>query len=591
MIRPPLISLSLNAREQENRDKIKTCKQERGTVAITVGKRGQQDKERKAICRGTIQEFHQTSWTLTLNVEKYGNDIDPDHPDIPSHAILEYSPLGDLTTQERAIYRLKSGEARLTALPLDLLLYGKNDELLECMAPVPETGVRPVHSFLQNNMNKEQKQAVELALAAPDFFLLQGPPGTGKTTFISELCYQLVLQEKKVLVSSQSNLAVDNALSRLAEHPKILAIRLGPEDKVQEIGADFVGDRAVLRWIRSLSRESRQQLEDLTKAKDLQSLLYSSKEWNNITQAFIQINTWNLQQDKIAHLQKEIHHHHQAKEKIAEVLPGLEEQSTLSMTMQETKCQITLLQQLLQDGSLEASTQEVHNVSQTYRDVLPRLTQAQALLTGELHFSDFPSESKYPTASLESKVSIWQTMELTLQRKEATMWLQEIAIDLTNLRQQISHGILSSSCQYNALNIALHQLKACIWVIDCNISSFSTYHSDLSKQILHEYQHALGKAQQRYQNHQHHAQELARKQNALQHHLDEAAQTAKRLQLWLPRLYSSLAIKPLYNGAGEDFENIYSELLPAVQSQLQRAIEESGQKVCSIQERIEGIRE
>lgn len=253
-----LDAFALDEQKQENSYKIKTCQTERGTIAIvdsnSVAKKRQKRGERKTICRGTIQQFDEKRWTLILNIEKYSANIDPDRLDIPSHALIEYSALGDLTTQKDAIRRLKSGEERLAVLPLDLLLYGENGELLDSMAPLPETKIRPLHDFLQNKMNEQQKQAVELALAVPDFFLLQGPPGTGKTTFISELCYQLVLQGKKVLVSSQSNLAVDNALSRLAENPKILAIRLGAEEKVQEIGADFVGDRAVLRWIRSISR-------------------------------------------------------------------------------------------------------------------------------------------------------------------------------------------------------------------------------------------------------------------------------------------------------------------------------------------------
>ena len=56
--------------------------------------------------------------------------------------------------------------------------------------------------------------------------------GTGKTTVIAEAIYQLVIRNKRVLVASQANLAVDNALERLISNPKIRAIRLGSAKKI-----------------------------------------------------------------------------------------------------------------------------------------------------------------------------------------------------------------------------------------------------------------------------------------------------------------------------------------------------------------------
>lgn len=75
--------------------------------------------------------------------------------------------------------------------------------------------------------NENQKTAVCKMLAAPDLCLIQGPPGTGKTTVIAEAIYQFVRKGYRVLVASQSNDAVDNALERLADTPEIRAIRLG----------------------------------------------------------------------------------------------------------------------------------------------------------------------------------------------------------------------------------------------------------------------------------------------------------------------------------------------------------------------------
>lgn len=88
-------------------------------------------------------------------------------------------------------------------------------------------------SVWQNpKINDKQKLAVEKILSTPDVCLIQGPPGTGKTTVIAEAIYQTVLRNKRVLVASQANLAVDNALERLISNPKIRAIRLGSAKKI-----------------------------------------------------------------------------------------------------------------------------------------------------------------------------------------------------------------------------------------------------------------------------------------------------------------------------------------------------------------------
>lgn len=79
--------------------------------------------------------------------------------------------------------------------------------------------------------NPNQKAAVQKMLDAPDLCLVQGPPGTGKTTVIAEAIYQMAKRGNRVLIASQSNDAVDNALDRLAENPQIRAIRLGQKSR------------------------------------------------------------------------------------------------------------------------------------------------------------------------------------------------------------------------------------------------------------------------------------------------------------------------------------------------------------------------
>ncbi len=73
------------------------------------------------------------------------------------------------------------------------------------------------NSILKND--DTQREAVLEALHHKPVYLIQGPPGTGKTTVIVELIRQITKRQKdvKILVTSQSNLAVDNVLERLDE--------------------------------------------------------------------------------------------------------------------------------------------------------------------------------------------------------------------------------------------------------------------------------------------------------------------------------------------------------------------------------------
>lgn len=99
--------------------------------------------------------------------------------------------------------------------------------------------------------NENQKLAVYKMLAAPDLCLIQGPPGTGKTTVIAEAIYQFVRDGNRVLVASQSNDAVDNALERLVDTPEIRAIRLGQKGrrrKNEDTGAGKFSEDETLRY-------------------------------------------------------------------------------------------------------------------------------------------------------------------------------------------------------------------------------------------------------------------------------------------------------------------------------------------------------
>lgn len=80
-------------------------------------------------------------------------------------------------------------------------------------------------SFLQKNfsVNKDDN-SIAKSLSNSNIFCIQGPPGTGKTTTITEIVLQLLKKNKdyRILICSETHVAVDNALLRIAEEAKKL---------------------------------------------------------------------------------------------------------------------------------------------------------------------------------------------------------------------------------------------------------------------------------------------------------------------------------------------------------------------------------
>ena len=131
---------------------------------------------------------------------------------LPSTGMLQFFNIASRTSLKRQKDALKrfvdgtAGDAKLIAQLLNPSLATttreKRVELIQKLEP--STSVL---------------QMVERIVNAEDIFLLQGPPGTGKTTMIAEVVTQLLgLNPKQhILVTSQSNIAVDNALERIED--------------------------------------------------------------------------------------------------------------------------------------------------------------------------------------------------------------------------------------------------------------------------------------------------------------------------------------------------------------------------------------
>lgn len=160
-----------------------------------------------------------------------------------------------LIRQQEAVERIKNG----TAVRPDL----RSLLLDPASASIPEQIV--IESWQREELDESKRLAVSYALGAKDFLLIQGPPGTGKTSVITEIVSQLLQSrpESRVLIVSQTHVAVDNALGRLHEAGIPGLVRLGrPEDPhVDSTVQHLLLDKAMERWARGIQKRTEDFLD------------------------------------------------------------------------------------------------------------------------------------------------------------------------------------------------------------------------------------------------------------------------------------------------------------------------------------------
>jgi serine/threonine protein kinase len=119
-------------------------------------------------------------------------------------------------------------------------------------------------SHWNRELDDRKREAIETALGSPDIYVVQGPPGTGKTSFIAELVEQTLSAdpEARVLIASQTNVAVDNALQRLAGGGLANMVRLAGADRnrVDESVRHLLLDAQIKRWAREVRKNAESHL-------------------------------------------------------------------------------------------------------------------------------------------------------------------------------------------------------------------------------------------------------------------------------------------------------------------------------------------
>ena len=126
--------------------------------------------------------------------------------------------------------------------------------------------------YFQDWLSADKKRAVAMALSSNELFLIQGPPGTGKTAVIAEIVLQILKQdpEARILLTSQSNVAVDHALAQIAKAapsaPPAM-VRYGRSEKIGEAGRIWTLRRRVRSWRKLVLKNCDVVIEELRDAE------------------------------------------------------------------------------------------------------------------------------------------------------------------------------------------------------------------------------------------------------------------------------------------------------------------------------------
>ncbi|MDR0941905.1 MAG: protein kinase [Bacteroidales bacterium] len=145
--------------------------------------------------------------------------------------------------------------------------------------PISSSDYSPLERVWQKDKDNQplvysdnQNKAIRNSLTKSPFSIIQGPPGTGKTTVITEIVFQILAQkpEAKILITSQTNNAVDQVLENLLKN-NISILRLSgiTAPKVPSI-REHTMDRKLSGWKKQVRETAEKNFK--TKQEQYKSL-------------------------------------------------------------------------------------------------------------------------------------------------------------------------------------------------------------------------------------------------------------------------------------------------------------------------------
>ena len=229
-----------------------------------------------------------------ISFRLHQNSIDELSRFLDKDTISVVSPdIEDMTGEIEKINRLRDSFDRITEHPESLPNPRLSSYLFDASKASPlandiiEHRIEDIKKFqLNRSLNPSQISAIAKAVDAEDLALIQGPPGTGKSTAIAELIWQLARKTPKsrILLTSEANLAVDNALDKLksSNHNIVKPIRIASGDKFSAEGLSYA--------VTEMKKWAGIELDDIEQEDDLS--VRELDEYKSFNQRNLVLNRW-----------------------------------------------------------------------------------------------------------------------------------------------------------------------------------------------------------------------------------------------------------------------------------------------------------
>ncbi len=279
-------------------------------------------------------------------------------------------------------------------------------------------------------IDESKLRSLEKALSSNDIFLLQGPPGTGKTTFISELVCQILKQnsESKILIASQSHVAVDHSLTKVKEIiPNIKMIRIGVKEKFSESVVNYTLDAFCKEWTAKVIENCRQAISNY---KNEIGIDESLQEKNSII-----LNVENLLRN-VENLKIELSEVKDEKDKI----------NILNDKWEYINSKIIDMQEVIQEKGKDISEQTLVKIIDDFRENLNMLNK---------NLENVIDESIQLANKKENLEKMYQKINdnINLNDNKINMWKKRLGVtsqeEYNNLKKEIKNLLKENQIKYN----------------------------------------------------------------------------------------------------------------------------------------------
>lgn len=249
---------------------------------------------------GKPYEFHTKDWLLKIkDCERLKKDS------IPQSGFLFENTNKKEEEKNRQLDAIRKVDKNEVQNPDLIYFLFKPQDL-----PYSSSDYSPLEKVWQVDNNKNpleysdnQTKAIRNALTKTPLSVIQGPPGTGKTTVITEIVFQILAQkpEAKILITSQTNNAVDQVLENLLKN-EIPILRLSgiTKPRIQSVRKHTL-DRKLEGWKQQV-RETAEKNFKKEETKFLESLKGQNPFALSITEIILKQTDWKKAKQNIENI-------------------------------------------------------------------------------------------------------------------------------------------------------------------------------------------------------------------------------------------------------------------------------------------------